>query len=121
MVRENERVVDMLQWGVPRTIPGKRPGSMITKRVTNVRNLASPFWRSMLSKPEQRCLVPFTRFAEPKPNAGREEIWFRSEEHTSELQSLMRISYAVFCLKKKKKQKQQKKSKQEHNITIQRN
>src|SRR3546814_6552598 len=32
----------------------------------------------------------------------------RSEEHTSELQSLMRISYAVFCLKKKKKTKQKK-------------
>src|SRR3546814_3816831 len=32
----------------------------------------------------------------------------RSEEHTSELQSLMRISYAVFCLKKKKKIKQTK-------------
>src|SRR3546814_9502745 len=31
----------------------------------------------------------------------------RSEEHTSELQSLMRISYAVFCLKKKKKKKKQ--------------
>src|SRR3546814_5314735 len=30
----------------------------------------------------------------------------RSEEHTSELQSLMRISYAVFCLKKKKDKKQ---------------
>src|SRR3546814_4182258 len=30
---------------------------------------------------------------------------FRSEEHTSELQSLMRISYAVFCLKKKKNMK----------------
>src|SRR3546814_987748 len=32
-------------------------------------------------------------------------LWWisRSEEHTSELQSLMRISYAVFCLKKKKK------------------
>src|SRR3546814_8083292 len=29
---------------------------------------------------------------------------FRSEEHTSELQSLMRISYAVFCLKKKRRQ-----------------
>src|SRR3546814_1307855 len=28
-------------------------------------------------------------------------LWSRSEEHTSELQSLMRISYAVFCLKKK--------------------
>src|SRR3546814_4146715 len=34
----------------------------------------------------------------------------RSEEHTSELQSLMRISYAVFCLKKKKYTKQQKTS-----------
>src|SRR3546814_4331731 len=32
----------------------------------------------------------------------------RSEEHTSELQSLMRISYAVFCLKKQTKQKQDK-------------
>src|SRR3546814_11606368 len=31
----------------------------------------------------------------------------RSEEHTSELQSLMRISYAVFCLKKKKKTRKQ--------------
>src|SRR3546814_8755661 len=35
------------------------------------------------------------------------DLW-RSEEHTSELQSLMRISYAVFCLKKKTKTKQQK-------------
>src|SRR3546814_5268922 len=34
--------------------------------------------------------------------SDREQITARSEEHTSELQSLMRISYAVFCLKKKK-------------------
>src|SRR3546814_10009540 len=40
----------------------------------------------------------------------------KSEEHTSELQSLMRISYAVFCLKKKKKNKKYKKT----NIKIQR-
>src|SRR3546814_7023821 len=33
---------------------------------------------------------------------GRPDRELRSEEHTSELQSLMRISYAVFCLKKKK-------------------
>src|SRR3546814_7685095 len=41
----------------------------------------------------------------------------RSEEHTSELQSLMRISYAVFCLKKKKKNEAQTKTltiKQQH-------
>src|SRR3546814_4429343 len=37
-------------------------------------------------------------------NSTADETSARSEEHTSELQSLMRISYAVFCLKKKKKQ-----------------
>src|SRR3546814_9659591 len=37
---------------------------------------------------------------------GRSACACRSEEHTSELQSLMRISYAVFCLKKKKTKKQ---------------
>src|SRR3546814_6222630 len=37
----------------------------------------------------------------------------RSEEHTSELQSLMRISYAVFCLKKKNQHKNKKKQQQE--------
>src|SRR3546814_1313442 len=42
-------------------------------------------------------------------SSGTVTNWFqtkrRSEEHTSELQSLMRISYAVFCLKKKKTKK----------------
>src|SRR3546814_3836438 len=42
-----------------------------------------------------------------RPRAQRTQI--RSEEHTSELQSLMRISYAVFCLKKKKNTKQRSK------------
>src|SRR3546814_5820025 len=41
-----------------------------------------------------------------KPGAGISPI--RSEEHTSELQSLMRISYAVFCLKKKQNSRSQK-------------
>src|SRR3546814_8719217 len=39
----------------------------------------------------------------------------RSEEHTSELQSLMRISYAVFCLKKKKNYAIQKYANNNHN------
>src|SRR3546814_4703034 len=38
----------------------------------------------------------------------------RSEEHTSELQSLMRISYAVFCLKKKKKHAHQGENQEEY-------
>src|SRR3546814_1549495 len=42
---------------------------------------------------------------QPRAQAHRYAGLTRSEEHTSELQSLMRISYAVFCLKKKKKYK----------------
>src|SRR3546814_2688139 len=51
------------------------------------------------------CIAPrayVERIREVDPAAVNYE---RSEEHTSELQSLMRISYAVFCLKKKKKTK----------------
>src|SRR3546814_4488762 len=44
--------------------------------------------------------------------AKAETAGLRSEEHTSELQSLMRISYAVFCLKKKKKNTKTKASTQ---------
>src|SRR3546814_974901 len=43
----------------------------------------------------------FSTRSEPRDPASRDPA--RSEEHTSELQSLMRISYAVFCLKKKTK------------------
>src|SRR3546814_1251272 len=45
---------------------------------------------------------------------GAERAW-RSEEHTSELQSLMRISYAVFCLKKKKKKAIKRQPEYQHN------
>jgi putative SOS response-associated peptidase YedK len=95
IVRKDEggAFVAAMQWGVPLTLPGKRPGTTVTKQVTNVRNLNSPFWRSMLSKPAQRCLVPFTQFAEPKPNAGREEVWFKvSAEPVSALAGIWRPS-----------------------------
>src|SRR3546814_9439840 len=65
---------------------------------------------------------PYIGDAEPWPGyKPRAPEWMirRSEEHTSELQSLMRISYAVFCLKKKKpklkKQKLTKNQKQKIN------
>src|SRR3546814_10228607 len=48
---------------------------------------------------ERRIEIPTLAECEPCKGTGR------SEEHTSELQSLMRISYAVFCLKKKKSNK----------------
>src|SRR3546814_3108616 len=62
------------------------------------------------------CLIYGRRGLSFHCNADCQAVWLhaysswlmvqgkrRSEEHTSELQSLMRISYAVFCLKKKKK------------------
>src|SRR3546814_4258141 len=65
--------------------------------------------RAFLDKARQGCRhlqsKPFSvihRRHHVRSRSGRR----RSEEHTSELQSLMRISYAVFCLKKKKSLKQ---------------
>jgi putative SOS response-associated peptidase YedK len=77
---EGQTVIDEMIWGVPHTMAGKRPGTTKTNHVTNVRNLTSPFWRSMLARPEQRCLVPFTEFAEPKIGEGRGEWWFTVKE-----------------------------------------
>src|SRR3546814_4474635 len=76
-----------------------------------VRPLRSPH-RSRIAALAQRSTRAAGRAARSGPkarkgNAARVQP-IRSEEHTSELQSLMRISYAVFCLKKKKnKQRQQ--------------
>src|SRR3546814_9495460 len=55
-------------------------------------------FRSLLDTMQQAQSV-FTRHANISHQYGRCFDFERSEEHTSELQSLMRISYAVFCLK----------------------
>src|SRR3546814_1811923 len=47
---------------------------------------------------QERCIG----FGQMQDDGGWVRRFYRSEEHTSELQSLMRISYAVFCLKNKK-------------------
>src|SRR3546814_6331662 len=49
----------------------------------------------------QKFVTPPVGTSTPKPMTPLTPTHPRSEEHTSELQSLMRISYAVFCLKKK--------------------
>src|SRR3546814_1817800 len=67
---------------------------------------AHPIMRPALANNVDRVTATFT----DSLNASIDKIIAgqngRSEEHTSELQSLMRISYAVFCLKKKKNQNQ---------------
>src|SRR3546814_1916877 len=57
-----------------------------------------------VTKPSQRRITPsgVTRRWPTASGWPASLVATRSEEHTSELQSLMRISYAVFCLKKKK-------------------
>src|SRR3546814_3352504 len=70
-----------------------------------------------LTRAELREALIAAGIAEKQAKMRAQQIWhwiynrgatdfsaMRSEEHTSELQSLMRISYAVFCLKKKTKQ-----------------
>jgi putative SOS response-associated peptidase YedK len=78
-VENGARIIEMMSWGVPMRIAGKRPGTQITKYVTNVRNVASPFWKSTLATPAQRCLVPFSAFAEPKP--GKDAVTGRPAEY----------------------------------------
>lgn len=67
--------LDMMKWGFP------GPQAAGSRPVTNVRNLASPFWRSALELRERRCLVPVTRFcewtADPDPVTKRKaKVWF---------------------------------------------
>jgi putative SOS response-associated peptidase YedK len=57
------RVLDVASWGFPHQVMGAS-GKMLDKPVTNVRNLASSFWKSALANPERRCLVPVTSFSE---------------------------------------------------------
>ena len=65
-----ERVLDLMRWGFPPPPQGRAP-------VTNVRNLASPFWRAALNRPDRRCLVPVTSFCEWEGEAGsKQERWF---------------------------------------------
>ena len=75
----SERILEVMAWGIIATMKGKS-GKPIQKPVTNVRNLDSPFWKSTIANPAQRCLVPFTSFAEPRPGkdpeTGRPANWW---------------------------------------------
>src|SRR3546814_5280615 len=67
----------------------------------NIRELHNRIEHACLVSPNP-VLVPSDIFSSDWQRTAS-QLTSRSEEHTSELQSLMRISYAVFCLKKKKK------------------
>jgi putative SOS response-associated peptidase YedK len=67
------RELVMARWGFPPpSIPGSKPRNPY---LTNVRNTDSRYWRTWLTKPQHRCLVPATSFAEPDNNQGPRSIW----------------------------------------------
>ena len=72
--------LELMEWGFPGPMAAKgRP-------VTNVRNLASPFWRSALARPERRCVVPVTRFCEWEGEKGsKRKVWFGLHEESDPL------------------------------------
>src|SRR3546814_5193549 len=83
-----DAVVDPVQQHVPAGLPeGRAVGFVVRPEVDRVDVLV--LLRRVLGVPDRTV------------GALGEPLRVRSEEHTSELQSLMRISYAVFCLKKK--------------------
>src|SRR3546814_3657890 len=81
-----------------------RPGSITTSRQnTRLALRTQPTWSMILKKPAASKRTTLPRASD----YTKEFLKGRSEEHMSELQSLMRISYAVFCLKKKKQKRPQ--------------
>src|SRR3546814_5581253 len=85
----SERARDEVLTGGPVQLPGLAAATHSTS--------ATPCRRAMTRAATNNRSDNRLIYASPGPANGR------SEEHTSELQSLMRISYAVFCLKKKTK------------------
>src|SRR3546814_3668830 len=90
--RAGGRLLSALLQSLSRTVQTLRFQSSASMRAGM--SLGSDFAASMSA----RVTWANSRYSESRGLSTR----LRSEEHTSELQSLMRISYAVFCLKKKK-------------------
>src|SRR3546814_2920354 len=106
---------DVCSSDLPLVIPAKagiqsssRSGGppRLPARVGVTRRSGAAFASTLLAplppRPLRRRLQQQRRLALHQLRQRSGDLLHRSEEHTSELQSLMRISYAVFCLKKKK-------------------
>src|SRR3546814_9377042 len=100
LVRRDHHIVSVavILGSSPRTAVGvNTDGRREVLGMTVGHSEAEPFWVEFLRSLARRGL----RGVKLVISDAHEGLKARSEEHTSELQSLMRISYAVFCLKKK--------------------
>jgi putative SOS response-associated peptidase YedK len=87
---DGRRVLSTMRWGFPTRKPRKRPARegelpFLYDWWTNARNLHNNLWKPWLLRTEHRCLVPFTRFAEPKAVSDRQgpgdtNWWFTVED-----------------------------------------
>src|SRR3546814_8728731 len=98
------QVTRACQWRISDLVEGERPATLYLVVPPSDISRTKPLIRLILNQIGRRLTEELT----PKRNRHRvllmlDEFPARSEEHTSELQSLMRTSYAVFCLKKKNK------------------
>ena len=78
VVREQDghRVLQSMVWGFPLRLKSMKPGSK-PRPVNNIADLRKPTWAGLARKPEWRCLIPVTRFAEPQgPKGARTRTWF---------------------------------------------
>src|SRR3546814_10057292 len=111
------RVSDRIAWIIlsrrPKTLPTALDSQVEVLALTRCARFAAQSLTRWSSKMERsKSWLHGSRFSHPLPLQSTGDTSGiaceirgqndRSEEHTSELQSLMRISYAVFCLKKKK-------------------
>jgi len=72
--------LEIMEWGFP------GPAAAKGRPVTNIRNLASPFWRSALNRTDRRCIVPVTRFCEWEGEKGsKRKVWFGLSDKTQPL------------------------------------
>ena len=91
--QDGGRMLSTMRWGFPTRKPRKRPARegelpFLHDWWTNSRNTASSMWRPWLMQPAHRCLMPFTRFAEPKApgdrrHPGDRQWWFAVEDQAA--------------------------------------
>lgn len=84
VVRETEgrRTLDKMVWGFPLPQKSKRTGLPIKpKAVNNIADLSSFMWKFVADRPENRCIIPLTEFAEAEGETGsKTRTWFRVKD-----------------------------------------
>jgi putative SOS response-associated peptidase YedK len=82
VVREQNgtRMLQSMAWGFPLRLKGMSPTAK-PKPVNNIADLTKPMWRGLAAKPQWRCLIPVTHFAEAEGAKGaKTRTWFNVKD-----------------------------------------